>query len=176
MNGRDRIILSFFFINSVGERELLDYTDVIKDIALSNQIETIYWQMPAIGGSTSKQIFGQHALEIIERPEYSYLKCIIQNRPGDGIRVIAKDKDGITRTIKLLPSQGYPMNPPIVSCEPEFTNDPCWIGGELSYTGYNNIKGSPWRDLVSGTEKFSRCSNPLIAIVIELREKYGFFI
>ena len=176
LSERDRIIISFSIIDSIGDRQPLDYTDVIKDVVLAYNIDTIYWQMPPIGGGSPKQIFGQHALEIIERPEYRYITCITSNRPGNGIKVVAKDKDGIIRTIKILPSEGYPKNPPKVSCIPEFTNDPCWIMGELSYNRYSNKKGSPWLDLVIGSDGMPAFSNPLISIIIELREKYGFFI
>ena len=176
VHGRDRIIISFFFINSIGEREILDYTDVIKDVVLIHKIDMIYWQMPVIGGGGARQIFGQHALEIIERPEYNYLKCITYNKPGDGIKVIAKDKDGITRTIKIVPSERYPKKPPRVTCVPDFTNDTCWISGTLKYTRFSKKEGSPWEDLVCGADGLPPCSNPLISIIIELREKYGFMI
>jgi len=176
VHGRDRIIISFFFINSFGEREILDYTDVIKDVVLSHKIDTIYWQMPVIGGGSARQIFGQHAMEIIERPEYKYLKCITNNKPGDGIKVVAKDKDGIIRTIRIVPSENYPRKPPQVTCVPVFTNDTCWTGGQLNYTRFTEKEGSPWEDLVRGADGFLPCSNPLISIIIELREKYGFMI
>jgi hypothetical protein len=173
---RDRIIISFFFINSIGEREILDYTEVIKDVILSQKIDMIYWQMPVIGGGSAKQIFGQHALEIIERPGYNYLKCITNNKPGDGIKVVAKDKDGITRTIKIMPSVSYPKKPPKVKCVPDFDDDACWIDSTLNYTRFKNKEGSPWKDLVYGADGLPPFSNPLILIIIELREKYGFMI
>jgi hypothetical protein len=173
---RDRIIISFFFINSIGEREILDYTDVIMDLILSYKIDLIYWQMPAIGGGSARQIFGQHALEIIERQEYKYLKCITRNKPGDGIKVVAKDKDGVTRTINIVPSESYPKKPPRVKCVPDFNDDTCWIDSTLNYTRFTNKEGSPWKDLVSGADGMPPCSNPLISIIIELRQKYGFMI
>ena len=114
-----------------------------------------------------RQVFGNHALEILHKPKYRNWKCIVKDKPGYGIMAVGPDKMGIVRTWKITPSGDYPRTPPTVVSEPPYMNDICWDSkGVLHYTAFSKKSGSPWEKAVKTD------ANPLFGLIVELLQKY----
>ncbi len=161
---RDRAPLSFDYTDPAGKLVPIDHTEDVKNIAqITNQV---FWHPQVVGGQTFRQIFGNHAMEILSNPRYRNWRLIVAEKPGYGIMTIGPDPADIVRTWKICPSSDYPNTPPTVNSEPTYTNDICWSNGVLHYTGYSQKGGSPW------TELAKRSTNPLLALLIELLQKY----
>jgi len=117
--------------------------------------------------SSFRQVFANHALEILNKPKYRNWKCIVKDKPGYGIIATGPDKHGIVRTWKITPSGNYPQTPPVVVSEPPYSKDLCWDSkGRLHYTVYRNVGGSPWEKAVITH------ANPLFGLIVELLQKY----
>lgn len=162
---RDRAPLRFDYTDPAGKLVPIDHTEDVSSIAqVSDQI---FWHPQVIGGGqTFRQVFGNHAVEILSNPRYRNWRLIVDNTPGYGIMAIGPDPNGIVRTWKITPSPDYPNTPPTVTSDPSYTNDPCWSDGKLHYTSYSQTSGSPWTDLVK------RSTNSLLCLMIELLQKY----
>jgi hypothetical protein len=117
--------------------------------------------------SNFRQIFANHAHEILRKPKYRNWKHIVAGKPGYGIKAVGPDKTGIVRTWKITPSGNYPNTPPVIVSEPPYSNDPCWDSkGILHYTNFKKNSGSPWEKAVKVNV------NPLFSLIIELLHKY----
>lgn len=165
-DNRHRAPILFEYVDLSGKMVPIDPTDDVRDI--SQMTDQIYWHPDVIGGQRFRQIFGNHAKELIGKKKYGNWEVIRDGEPGYGIIAVGPDPQGIIRTWKIRPSDDYPNTPPIVTSEPPFTNDICWSGGILHYTGFYQRGGSPWTKLVQ------RSTNPLHALMIELLQKYKF--
>jgi len=164
---RDRAPLRFDYIDLAGKMVPIDHAEDVRNISQMNN--QVYWHPQVIGGQRFRQIFGNHAMEIIENKRYRNWGLIIDKKPGYGIMTVGPDPKGIIRTWKIYPSGDYPDTPPTVISEPPFTNDigGCWDSkGILHYTSFKQPGGSPW------TELAQKSTNPLHALMIELLQKY----
>lgn len=162
---RDRAPLRFDYTDPAGKLVPIDHTEDVRSIA--QVTDQIFWHPQVIGGAqTFRQVFGNHAMEILSNPRYRNWKLVEDRKPGYGIIAVGPDPHGIVRTWIITPSPDYPTTPPTVTSEPSYTNDPCWSNGILHYTSYSQASGSPWADLVC------RSVNPLLCLMIELLQKY----
>lgn len=162
---RDRAPLRFDYIDLAGKMVPIDHAEDVRNI--SHITDQIYWHPQVIGGQRFRQIFGNHAMEIITNKRYRNWRLIIDEEPGYGIMAVGPDSQGIIRTWKIYPSGDYPNTPPTIISEPPFTNDICWDSkGTLHYTSFKQQGGSPW------TEAVQSSTNPLHALMIELLQKY----
>lgn len=152
---------------------------MVSDI-VSNTFEgQVFWSIPAIGGVSALQVFGNHVLKLLT-PEYQNWQLIRVGYPGYGIESRGPDKSGIIRKLIVTASANYPQEPPKIISQPPFSDDPCWDNsGGLHYTSWKNMNGSPWNLLVEGGMGPSGVyqqpnDNPLGVIISELMLKYGF--
>lgn len=161
---RQRAELLFDYADAAGDRIPIDQSEAVAKIAqLTSQVQ---WHPQAVGGSSFRQTFGMHAAEILANPRYRNWHCVANGSPGYGIRAVGPDPHGIIRTWTITPPADYPNSPPTVISEPPYTHDVCWGNGILHYTRYTKRYGSPWQDLAR------RSTNPLLALIIELLQKY----
>jgi hypothetical protein len=167
----ERMPIRFQYVDDQGSECLVEPSEEIEDV-ISAGAKQVTWDATPTGGALSyRQQFGEHAAELLARPEYQNWSYCARGKPGYGIQAVGPDKDDVVRTIKITPSGNYPETPPTVTCQPTFEGDPCWTGGVLHYTTYSGGGGSPWKDLV---EQSDRGLNPLHALTQELLLKYKF--
>lgn len=127
----------------------------------------VYFVLEPSGGANNA-IFNKHAFAVIRNTRFLNWKSLVANSVADGIYAVGRVQgENIARTIRVQPSANYPNDPPIISSNPAFNDDPCWdTNGILHYTTYSDGSGSPWNSLVA------RHQNPLISIIDELLTKY----
>jgi hypothetical protein len=159
---RDRAPLRFDYVDPAGTNIVIDPAENVVNI--SQVTEQVQWHPQVVGGANFRQAFGTHASDILARPNYRNWRCLAQGQPGYGIRAVGPDPQGVIRTWTITPTANYPESPPAVISEPSYTNDICWRDGVLHYTSGRGV--SPWQELAR------RSNNPLLALMIELLQKY----
>lgn len=161
---RKRAPLSMGYIDENGKEKPIPHEEDIINIA--KKTDTIFWHPEPTGGANHLQTFGIHAKEIIGNVGYGNWKLITEGKYGDGIWAKAPDPKGFVHIWKIFPSIGYPYTPPIVTAEPQYTDDICWRSGKLDYTKIREDGSYYWTRVVM------RSSNPLLLLIIELFNKY----
>ncbi|NVB39839.1 hypothetical protein G6O69_18495 [Pseudenhygromyxa sp. WMMC2535] len=169
---RERMPIRFQYVDAGGSQVLIEPSEEVAAILAQGADQILWDHVPTGGGPTFRQIFGQHAVDLVSRPAYSNWSCVYQDKPGYGIQAIGPDRNGVIRTITITPSGNYPKTPPTVVSEPPFSDDPCWSRGVLHYTKFHG-GGAPWTDLA---DDWRSGLNPLHALIQELLQKYGFAI
>jgi len=87
---------------------------------------------------------------------------------GRGFKLIVADSSLVTRRLCVEPHDEYPASPPLVYCDPTFTDHPCWSGGSLRYARKEGI--NVWTmDVRRESSAFA-----LIQLINELFTKYEF--
>jgi hypothetical protein len=161
----ERAPIKFNVLANDGKYAVVPYSDNVGEWA--EKTDTIYFETEPVGGANNS-LFNKHAFGVIKNTRFAQWKSLISDSVADGIFAIGRiNKENIAYTIRVQPSANYPLDPPIVSTSPPFSDDPCWdTSGVLHYTAYSNGSGSPWNSLVE------RQSNPLISLIDELLTKY----
>ena len=168
---QDRMPLRFHYVDASGSQCLIEPSESVETI-LDRGARQVIWDHVPVGGDLNfRQVFSQHASEILTLPEFAHWKCIFGSSPKYGIVVTSPDKNGQQRTLKITPSGDYPTTPPTVIAEPGFPDDPCWSDDILDFA-YLSEKGRfSWEKRV--TDK-PLDMNPLHGLVQEVLQDYGF--
>jgi hypothetical protein len=167
---QDRMPLRFHYVDASGSQCLIEPSESVGTILDQGATQVIWDHVPVGGDLNFRQVFSQHASEILALPEFAHWKCIFGSSPKYGIVVTSPEKNGQVRTLKITPSGDYPTTPPTVIAEPGFPDDPCWSDGILDFA-YLSEKGRfAWEKRV--TDK-PRNKNPLQELVAEVLQDYG---
>ncbi len=163
---KERLPLRFYYVDKAGNEVEIDHADLVTDIMQITK--NVNWSIQVIGGAQNfRQLFGQHALEVVNKPSYKNWKFLVDKKPGFGIYAIGPDKNEIIRRWEIKPSGSYPNTPPIVTSSPSYSDDPCWSNGTLHYTNFENSSSSPWK------RRAEKSINPLFSLIVELLQKYN---
>jgi hypothetical protein len=168
---QDRMPLRFHYVDASGSQCLIEPSESVDTILDRGATQVIWDHVPVGGDLNFRQVFSQHASEILNLPEYSRWNCVFGSSPKYGIMITGPDKNKLQQTLKITPSGNYPTTPPTVLAEPGFPDDPSWPGGILDFAYLSENGRFTWEERV--TDKPLE-KNPLQELVTEVLQDYGF--